>query len=59
HRVPGFVGEGGGVVVGVVGYRGVEQKTRKMGVTGWRESWDVYSVFKRGGKTGYCFGKFT
>nr|GFB28928.1 hypothetical protein [Tanacetum cinerariifolium] len=32
--VPGFAGKGGGVVVGVVGYGGVEQKTRKMGVTG-------------------------
>nr|GEY51728.1 hypothetical protein [Tanacetum cinerariifolium] len=34
HRVLGFAGEGGGVVVGVVGCGGVEQKTRKMGVTG-------------------------
>nr|GEX56108.1 hypothetical protein [Tanacetum cinerariifolium] len=32
--VPGFAGEGGEVVVGVVGYEGVEQKTRKIGVTG-------------------------
>nr|GEU29342.1 reverse transcriptase domain-containing protein [Tanacetum cinerariifolium] len=32
-RVHGFAREGGGVVVGVVGYGGVEQKTRKMGVT--------------------------
>nr|GEY32544.1 hypothetical protein [Tanacetum cinerariifolium] len=31
HRVPGFGGEGGGVVVGAVGYEGVEQKTKKMG----------------------------
>nr|GEY08917.1 putative reverse transcriptase domain-containing protein [Tanacetum cinerariifolium] len=29
--VPGFAGEGGGVVVGVVGYRGVEQKNQEDG----------------------------
>nr|GEV35577.1 hypothetical protein [Tanacetum cinerariifolium] len=51
-RVQVCAGEGGGVVVGVVGYGGVEQKTRKMGVTGWRERWDVYRVFKRGGRQG-------
>nr|GEV36425.1 reverse transcriptase domain-containing protein [Tanacetum cinerariifolium] len=58
-RVPGFAGEGGGVVVGVVGYGGVEQKTRKMGVTGWREFWNVNSNFKRSVRQGVVWDIYT
>nr|GEY09040.1 retrovirus-related Pol polyprotein from transposon TNT 1-94 [Tanacetum cinerariifolium] len=51
HRVPEFAGEGGGVVIGVVGYGGVEQKTRKMGVTSMaRNQVNWYSNLNVGGR---------
>nr|GEZ67412.1 hypothetical protein [Tanacetum cinerariifolium] len=48
--VHGFAGEGGGVVVGVVGYGGVKQEVGKWKLQAWQEIWYREQCFKSWGE---------
>nr|GEY83655.1 hypothetical protein [Tanacetum cinerariifolium] len=48
--VPGFAGEGGGVVLGLVTYRGVEQEVWKWKLQAWWEIWYREQCFKSWGE---------